>query len=82
MPMSTSVKKETESPVKMQSELTQSVMGSLANFVPADKYLRQNARTPLGVQMEGECILNDQCIPLALSEYEQGKKALPAKTAR
>lgn len=80
MPM-TALEKGAE-PGKQLPTLAQSVMTALANFVPADKYLRQNVQTPLGVRMEGECILNDQCIPLPLAEYERGKKALPPKTAR
>lgn len=63
------------------SHLSRSVLNALVNFIPAGKYLRQNVLTPLGVRMEGECILNHNCVPLPLAQFDQGQP-LPDRSAR
>lgn len=61
--------------------LTVKVMEALASFVPGDKYLSQNARTELGVEMEAECILNSSCVSSPLDDYKN-QTNLPANLFR
>ena len=53
------------------SPLTRSVMEALSNFVPGNKYLRQNCQTALGLNIEGECILDSKCVAVPLSNHDQ-----------
>lgn len=62
--------------------LSQSIMNALANFIPADKYLRRDVQSVLGIPIDGECVLNDQCVPLALAECCDRGKPLPANATR
>ena len=64
-----------------RSSLNQVVVNALSNFVPTGKYLREGGQTPLGIEIDAECIMNDKGVPFPLAEYEDGK-SLPADTAR
>lgn len=62
--------------------LQQAVTSALGHFIPAGKYLKLNSQTPLGIEVEAECILSDKCVPLLFAEYEDGKKPLPDNAHR
>ena len=66
---------------KPKSSLNQAVINALINFIPSGKYLKVGSQTPLGIEVDAECIMNDKGVPLLFSDYEGGKP-LPTNTAR
>ena len=56
-------------PSRNTSALTRSVLNALANFVPPQKYLREDSVTSWGIEIEGECIFNGSVIPQSLIDH-------------
>ena len=56
-------------------------MEALSNFVPGNKYLRENGLTALGLNIEGECILDSNCVAIPLANHDQNQP-LPANCSR
>ena len=79
--MNMPLKDESQSSQGTSSTLATSVMEALSNFVPGEKFLRQNEHTILGLNIEGECILDSKCVALQLSSHAQGQP-LPANFSR
>lgn len=61
---------------KEKQSLVAAMLDSLGNLLPSMTYLRSNIDTGMGFILDGECLMDDKCNPVALDNQDQTTNAI------